>query len=559
MKKRKFATAMTTSIAAILLSSALNPALAQATTVFAANDSATATVTQEHSSSQATGPAVTNEQTDQSVAQLNDSTLANDSITTAATATMNDDETAAATPEMFATNIDEGDHPSDDPQPAVAKTDAVVGATTKLPLAEATNQDINVWLPNKTLQKIVLYWLNQNADTAGKTWTDVSQISQTDLQYLTKISNFDGFPTDGAYQELRNTYIDGESSYSLAGLEYATNLTHLELRSGDLNYAANDAIRGDITDLSPLAGLTKLKVIELTGNRITDVTPIAALPAVKEIHVQYNSIADLSSLDPKRYDQLEYHNQFVVLPVAYIDPAVDRYQMPMDQIKLPGGQVATASIPAGAGTAVRIMVDAARYFYKGAEGTVTDGQVVYSKFREQMAPGFTELPNLPTKVVQNPYYFYMSSIAGESADDTTFQVFQPYLNQKDLAALKVHDSTIYVGEDWQAAANFDQAVDHNGQPLALDQVTVKGSVDTTRPGTYPVTYEYDGVSQIANVTVLANQSTIKAHDQTLKLGESWDPQKGFDQATDRDGQPPNYCWCFSTYNKTCIDDNLVFN
>ncbi|WP_164508042.1 hypothetical protein [Lapidilactobacillus wuchangensis] len=24
-------------------------------------------------------------------------------------------------------------------------------------------------------------------------------------------------------------------------------------------------------------------------------------------------------------------------------------------------------------------------------------------------------------------------------------------------------------------------------------------------------------------------------------------------------QPPNYCWCFSTYNKTWIDDNLVCN
>ncbi|WP_164508102.1 hypothetical protein [Lapidilactobacillus wuchangensis] len=25
------------------------------------------------------------------------------------------------------------------------------------------------------------------------------------------------------------------------------------------------------------------------------------------------------------------------------------------------------------------------------------------------------------------------------------------------------------------------------------------------------------------------------------------------------GQPPNYCWCFSTYNKTCICDNSVCN
>ncbi|WP_125768844.1 bacterial Ig-like domain-containing protein [Lapidilactobacillus wuchangensis] len=557
MKKIKFTTVMTTSVAAILLSAAMNPALAQAATVGAQDaqqivsaleSSQANAATTETATSSVTNPApATNQDQINSEANSELTSQQTDSTTTTADNSAVD-QTEAATPESVVPTAPVV--PAAQPaMPTITASEvAPIPATTldkeqpapttgefKLPLASRAEQDINLWMPNKTLQKIVLYWLNQNSEQAGKTWTDVSQITQNDLQYLTKISNYSGLPTTGEYRALRNTYIDGETSYSLAGLEFATNLTYLNLRSADLNTAETEAIRGDITDISQLAGLQKLTYIELTGNRITDVTPISQLPAVTEMHVGYNSIADLSSLDPSRYETLMYNDQFIVLPVAYVSPSVDRYEMPMDQIKLPGGKIATPALTAGAGSAVRILFDASRYFYKGAEGSDEDGKIVYSKFREQRTPGFTELPNLPTKVIQNPYYFYMSSIAGENKGDTTFQVFQPYLLQDDLAHVMVHSSTIWAGDTWEPADNFEEAFDHDGKLVSFDKVKVTGTVDTTKPGVYPITYEYDGHQETIQVTVEESEATLVVKDQTVTVGDQWDPISVIESATENDG------------------------
>ena len=56
-----------------------------------------------------------------------------------------------------------------------------------------------------------------------------------------------------------------------------------------------------ITDLTPLADLTKLTSIKLTSikltnNKVTDLTPLAGLPALNNMGVSYNSVADLTPL-----------------------------------------------------------------------------------------------------------------------------------------------------------------------------------------------------------------------------------------------------------------------
>ncbi|MEQ7140639.1 bacterial Ig-like domain-containing protein, partial [Enterococcus casseliflavus] len=72
-------------------------------------------------------------------------------------------------------------------------------------------------------------------------------------------------------------------------------------------------------------------------------------------------------------------------------------------------------------------------------------------------------------------------------------------------AVNVHDSTIYVGDSWQAEDNFDSVLDKDGNPVAFQDVTVEGSVDANTPGTYQVNYRYDGVTSTATITVKANQ------------------------------------------------------
>lgn len=78
------------------------------------------------------------------------------------------------------------------------------------------------------------------------------------------------------------------------------------------------------------------------------------------------------------------------------------------------------------------------------------------------------------------------------------------LTVKDkLTAVNVHDSTIYVGDTWEAEDNFDSAVDRDGNLVDYSQVTVDDSqVDTSKAGVYEAKYKYDGVESTATIIVI---------------------------------------------------------
>jgi len=80
--------------------------------------------------------------------------------------------------------------------------------------------------------------------------------------------------------------------------------------------------------------------------------------------------------------------------------------------------------------------------------------------------------------------------------------------------LDVKDVTVQQGSQWQAADNFVNATDENGQSVDFAAVTVIGddAVDTSTPGSYPVTYSYeDGlgntITKTVTVTVTATPDT----------------------------------------------------
>ena len=104
-----------------------------------------------------------------------------------------------------------------------------------------------------------------------------------------------------------------------------------------------------------------------------------------------------------------------------------------------------------------------------------------------------------------------------------------------FTAITVHDSSLYVGENWSAEDNFDQAVDRDNHPVAFANVSIEGSVDTKKAGTYEVVYRYDGIESKALVTVKADQTNVTVHDSELYTGENWTAKDNFDSATDRDG------------------------
>ena len=86
-----------------------------------------------------------------------------------------------------------------------------------------------------------------------------------------------------------------------------TNLTHLEFNEtnvsdlspivGLINLKRIHASWGNsISDLSFLAGLTKLEEISIKAGKVSDLTPLAGLTGLKELHFQDNDISDISSL-----------------------------------------------------------------------------------------------------------------------------------------------------------------------------------------------------------------------------------------------------------------------
>ena len=105
----------------------------------------------------------------------------------------------------------------------------------------------------------------------------------------------------------------------------------------------------------------------------------------------------------------------------------------------------------------------------------------------------------------------------------------------DQTSVKAKDSTLYVGDDWQAADNFVSATDKTGANLPFSGVTVSGSVDTSKAGEYPVVYQNGHVTATATITVVANQETVVAKDSTIYEGDDWQAADNFVSATDKDG------------------------
>ena len=80
----------------------------------------------------------------------------------------------------------------------------------------------------------------------------------------------------------------------LTGLELATNLTYLDL--GDMEVEGRWINSNSVSNLSPLAGLTKLTRLEINDNNISNISPLAGLTNLTELELSSNNITDISPL-----------------------------------------------------------------------------------------------------------------------------------------------------------------------------------------------------------------------------------------------------------------------
>ena len=126
------------------------------------------------------------------------------------------------------------------------------------------------WMPNASLRAAVRTALGL-AEDAALVQDGGNEIGMEDLTSLTATS---------------------KSIDDLTGLEYATNLTTLNLGANDISDS----------DLNSLARLTNLTTLNLSGNEIVNFSPLAGLTSLTTLNLHYNGlsesiIVDLSTLE----------------------------------------------------------------------------------------------------------------------------------------------------------------------------------------------------------------------------------------------------------------------
>ena len=98
--------------------------------------------------------------------------------------------------------------------------------------------------------------------------------------------------TMGDIETLTELQASNANISDLTGLEHAINLTilYLGVEVGTTNNS------NSIQDISPLAGLNKLTVLDLDNNSISDISPLAGLTNLEQLFLVGNSISDISPL-----------------------------------------------------------------------------------------------------------------------------------------------------------------------------------------------------------------------------------------------------------------------
>ena len=106
---------------------------------------------------------------------------------------------------------------------------------------------------------------------------------------------------------------------------------------------------------------------------------------------------------------------------------------------------------------------------------------------------------------------------------------------RDDSRLQVKDSTIYVGDKWEAEDNFVSATDKTGQDVPFEKIDVQGTVNVDKIGDYEIVYK-NGTKEAKAIVHVRDDSRLQVKDSTIYVGDSWKPEENFVSATDKTGQ-----------------------
>ena len=341
--------------------------------------------------------------------------------------------------------------PTQSPLPVPQTTPKPVAAIT--PLAAPSNESIDTWMPNKILQNMVAMALNK----------DVSQITTSDLANLTELKTKHIIGS--------TTFVDGRTPFSLKGLQYATNLTTLDLSyDNQLDYihlqnSPNGSGRlGDIVDLTPLSSLKNLTILNVAYNKITNLSPLAGLKNLVNLDVSHNMIGDFSMLDASQFKTLQISNQIFVVDFTkqeFID-LKNRKITIAQPLKLPQNYGTKLKMPfIGFGdedkfSMVSIMVqqihssssDGHGVFLLFGSGNLQtnyqlepNGSLSFSKIKPQQTyyygGTYADYPNsVGTPTPGNHKYYLRADLKDDLKD--VFTILIPYADAKAAAPITVH-------------------------------------------------------------------------------------------------------------------------
>ena len=146
---------------------------------------------------------------------------------------------------------------------------------------------------------VCLVGFDAQARYGGDTDTPETQVHFEDLILKSRVEEQLGVtdPTVADMVFLKELSAAGRGISDLTGLEYATNLTSLNL--GELFYSWNwppELRTNQIRDISPLSGLRSLKSLILSNNQITDISALSGLTSIETLALYDNQITDISAL-----------------------------------------------------------------------------------------------------------------------------------------------------------------------------------------------------------------------------------------------------------------------
>ncbi|WP_304057252.1 MucBP domain-containing protein [Levilactobacillus namurensis] len=375
-------------------------------------------------------------------------------------ATDADDSNTTTSPEDLTNDLSNQNQTdgTDDNQLNNSITPAAFSATAPTALTTDATETINDWMPNTYLQNDVLKALKKLTNT-GKTWSSVNDITKEDMALLDRLF-------------LSESYIDGETDYALDGLEYATNLTTLWLNNG-LN-SPSGMYFGDVRDLTPLSGLTKLTELNIQNNSISDLTPLANLTNLTTLSASFNHISDFRPLQGlTNLKNITYGNQFIIKDTPiYVNRADKTANLPSTIYLIDGTKV---TLEPNNGVAQPIHFNSSTFHYKYswhflASKTKDDvtqdgnGGLNFTNIQEQV-PGITGEYNGTTVVPVKDSYYLTGSYTIQGI--VQFGLVQPYV---------LYDSTVTVHyQDTQGNTIADDQVLYGD--VGGDYTTQKQDID----------------------------------------------------------------------------------